>query len=282
MDIITNWFSNLNLDAIITSLNLIALSRALLLIVAGWFIARIARLTITRVFSSSLTAQQRLLLRRGVSYTIVSLFFISALRELGFDFNVLLGAAGIVTVAIGFASQTSVSNVISGLFLVLERTVEVDNVVHVNGHTGVVHSIDLLSTKLRTFDNLLIRIPNETMLKSDITNYSRFPIRRIDTLVGVAYTSDLKKVKEVLLEVANTNPLSLDEPAPIIVAKGFGDSSIDFQFSVWGTAENYLELLNSIHENIKEAFTTHDIEIPYPHRVMIPLSSEHAEEIVLE
>jgi hypothetical protein len=102
------------------------------------------------------------------------------MRQLGFDFTVLLGAAGIVTVAIGFASQTSASNLISGLFLVWRRRSGIGDIVTVDGVTGEVLSVDLLSTKLRTFDNLQVRIPNETMVKARITTLNRFPLRRVD------------------------------------------------------------------------------------------------------
>ena len=132
----------------------------------------------------------------------------------------------------------------------------------------------LLSTKIRTFDNLLVRIPNETMIKTDITNYNRFPIRRIDTQIGVSYEQDLKHVKNTLQRIALDNPLSLDEPAPIIIAQGFGESSINFQFSVWGARENYLALRNSIQQDIKEIFEQEGINIPYPHRIFIEKTSD--------
>jgi small-conductance mechanosensitive channel len=239
--------------------------QALILFVAGLIVARLARTLVVRSLEGRMNAQHLLLLRRSVSYGILTLFLISALRELGFDFGVLLGAAGIISLAVGFASQTSVSNLISGLFLVFERAVEAGDVVKVAGFTGEVLSIDLLSTKLRTFDNLLVRIPNETMVKAEITNLSRFPIRRIDTVVGVAYKADLDLVQRVLFEIADSNPLSLEEPAPVLIAQGFGSSSIDYQFSVWGRSENFLALRNGIQQQIKEAFERHGIEIPFPH-----------------
>ncbi len=207
--------------------------------------------------------QQLTLARRAVSYT---LFLASAMRELGFNFGVLLGAAGIVTLAIGFASQTSVSNVISGLFMILERSVGVGDVIKVGSTTGEVIAIDLLSTKLRTFDNLLVRIPNETMIKAEITTLTRFPIRRSRRRIGVAYKDDLQQVEQVLLAVADRNPLSLQEPQPLLIARGFGESSIDYLLGVRVKRENFLELRNQIYREIKEAFDDAGIEIPFPQR----------------
>ena len=243
-----------------------ALTQATIIFLVGFFVARLARLAIVRGLASRLSRQQLMLLRRGVSYTILILFTASAVRELGFDLSVLLGAAGIVTVAVGFASQTSISNLISGLFLVLEGAVEVGDVVKVDTTMGEVLSIDLLSTKLRTFDNLLVRIPNETLVKTNITNYNRFPIRRVDLQIGVAYKEDLAKVIDVLQEVAHENPICLEEPAPLLISQGFGDSSINYQFSIWGKTENYLDLRNSMQADVKAAFDAAGIEIPFPHR----------------
>ncbi|CAN5898782.1 mechanosensitive ion channel family protein [soil metagenome] len=240
--------------------------KATILVVGGFVLARLARVGVVRTFAKTLSRQQLMLLRRAASYTILGLFFVSALRELGFDFGVLLGAAGIVTLAVGFASQTSVSNLISGLFVVLERAVEVGDVITIDGVTGEVLSIDLLSTKLRTFDNLFVRIPNETMVKTKITNLNRFPLRRVDLSIGVAYKEDLGEVVKLLKEVAFKNKLCLDEPEPVFIAQGFGDSSVDYQFSVWAKTENYLALRNSMQLDIKKAFDAAGIELPFPHR----------------
>ncbi|MEX2543090.1 MAG: mechanosensitive ion channel family protein [Trueperaceae bacterium] len=242
--------------------------RAVLLVLGGILLARAARFTVRRGFARTLSAQQRVMLERALTYTILTLFVVSALRQLGFNLGVLIGAAGIVTVAIGFASQTSASNLISGLFLTLENAVAVGDVIRVEGVTGEVLSVDLLSTKVRTFDNLLVRIPNETMVKTQITNLNRFPIRRVDLQIGVAYKQDLEQVQRVLFEVADRNPLSLEEPAPLLIAQGFGESSVDYQFSVWAKSENFLELRNGMQHQIKDAFDANGIEIPFPHRTI--------------
>jgi small-conductance mechanosensitive channel len=246
--------------------------RAALLVVGGILLARAARFTVRRAFTRTLTPQQRVMLERALTYTILGLFAVSALRQLGFNLGVLVGAAGIITVAIGFASQTSASNLISGLFLTLENAVAVGDVIKVEGVTGEVLSVDLLSTKVRTFDNLLVRIPNETMVKTQITNLNRFPIRRVDLQVGVAYKQDLEEVQRVLFEVADLNPLALEEPAPLLIAQGFGESSINYQFSVWAKSENFLELRNGMQRQIKQAFDAHGIEIPFPHRTLVAAS----------
>ena len=243
------------------------LVQAVVKIGIGLVLGRVLGNGLARMFGGD-DAQRTMILRRVSFYAVAGLFAASALMDLGFDLGVLLGAAGILTVAIGFASQTSASNVISGLFLLGERPFSVGDVIRVNGTTGEVLSVDLLSVKLRTFDNLFVRIPNETMIKSEVTNLRRFPIRRYDLQVGVAYKEDLRRVREVLLDVADRNPLCLEEPAPIIIFQGYGDSSINHQFSVWARTDNYLELRNSLPLEVKEAFDEAGIEIPFPHRTL--------------
>lgn len=238
--------------------------RAVALFVAGLVLAGLSRRMVGHLMRGR-RAQSRVLMVRTVRYVVLGLFTVSALRQLGFDFTVILGAAGILTAAVAFASQTSASNMISGLFLGLERSVEIGDVIRVNNVTGEVRSIDLLSTRLRTFDNLLVRIPNETMVRSEVTNVGRYPIRRYDLPVGVAYDTDLTLVKRILMEVADRNPLALEEPAPLIIAQGYGASSIDVQFSVWAARDNYLEVRNQIHQQVKEAFDREGIVIPFPH-----------------
>lgn len=249
-----------------------ALLRAVLYIVAGLLLARAARFALRRTFTA-LSKQQLVLLTRAAYYGIVTLFGISALRQFGFDFTVLLGAAGIVTVAIGFASQTSAANLIAGLFLVVEKAVNIGDIVTVDGVTGEVLSVDVLSTKLRTFDNLLVRIPNETMVKARITTLNRHPLRRVDINVGVSYASDMPLVVKTLQQVAHDNPLALDEPQPLVIWTGFNDSSIDYLFAVWGKSENFLALRNSITQEIKAAFDAAGIEIPFPQRTLQPGTS---------
>jgi len=257
-----DWLGNLSWAAALP------LARATILILLGLLFASLASRLAGRAMRQRLTSHTLQLIRRIIFYGILALFLASAMRELGFSLAVLMGAAGVLTVAIGFASQTTASNLISGLFLIGERSFEIGDLIRVGQTTGEVLSIDALSVKLRTMDNLYVRIPNETLIKSEVTTLSRFPIRRFDLTVGVAYKEDLNRVREVLMQVAEANVLCLDEPAPLFIFTGFGDSSLDIQFSVWARRENFLTLRNSISSEIKQAFDTAGIEIPFPHRTI--------------
>lgn len=211
------------------------------------------------------SAQRAMIVGKFVNYTGQVIIVVMVLREMGFELAPLLGAAGIIGIALGFASQTSVSNIISGLFLIGEQPFVVHDVIKINDIIGEVLSIDVLSVKLRTFDNRFVRIPNENLLKSEVITLTRFPIRRVDLTVSVAYKEDIRRVKEILSEIAEANPLCLQEPAPLIIFEGFGASSIDLKFAVWATRADWLNMKNQIYEEIKARFDREGIEIPFPH-----------------
>ncbi|MEZ4655283.1 MAG: mechanosensitive ion channel family protein [Candidatus Eisenbacteria bacterium] len=260
-----DFWHHLGLAELMTAERILVFARAAIILGSGWILARLVSRATERAFSRKMSPQETMLLRRLIFYTLFGLVLAAALHQLGFKLGVLLGAAGVLTVAIGFASQTSASNLISGLFLVAERPFVVGDVVKIEDVTGEVLSVDLLSVKLRTFDNLYIRVPNESVIKNRVTNLTFFPLRRVDLIVSVAYRENLAHVQDVLMKIADENPLAMEDPAPLIIFQQFGASSIDLQFSVWGRRQNYLALKNSIAEDVKRTFDAEDIEIPFPH-----------------
>ena len=241
------------------------LLKVLAIIAIGFVVLRILAALTAKMAGKKLSPQGVMVTRKVVLYGGYTLILFTVLRQMGFDLSAIMGAAGIAGVAIGFASQTSVSNLISGLFLVSEKPFEVGNVIEVAGTLGEVSSVDLLSTKVRTFDNRYVRIPNEMMIKEQVVNLTRFPIRRYDFQLGVAYKEDTRRVEAILREVAGQNPLVLDDPEPIFVFKNFGDSALEIQFSVWFVTTDYLKVKSNVLTEIKERFDVEGIEIPFPH-----------------
>jgi len=240
--------------------------RVLLILGAGYPLIRMAESVARRLGVKKLSPQSLMLLTKGVRYGLGAVLLVSLLHEMGFNLAALIGAAGIAGVALGFAAQTSLSNLISGLFLIAEKPFQIGDAVQIGDTTGLVHSIDLLSVKLRTFDNRFIRIPNETLIKNQFTNITRFPIRRFDIDIGVALKENTDRVIRVLEAVADQNPYCLDEPAPLVLFKGFGASSLDFMLGVWFEKSDLLKLRTSIMADIKRRFDEEGIEIPFPHR----------------
>jgi small-conductance mechanosensitive channel len=238
---------------------------SLFLLVLGLVLGSFAGRSAAKFMAQRSTRHHTVMVRRLVFYLIVLLFAMAALREAGFSLEVVLGAAGILTVAIGFASQTSASNMISGLFLLVEKPFEIGDVIEVDATIGEVIGIDMLSVKLRTPDNLYVRIPNETLIKTRVVNRSRFPIRRLDLTVGIAYAEDVERVEKLLLGLAQQNPVCLEEPKPFVVVTAFGPSSVDLQFSFWVPKDKVLDGRSGIMVGIKKALDREGIEIPFPH-----------------
>ena len=254
-----------NSETIQAAITWTAVLKSALILIAGWFLSGLATRTFRRAMAQKLSVHQLAIFGRLLFYSLLALFIVTAIHQLGFRLSVLLGAAGILTVAIGFASQTSASNLISGLFLIGEKAFQVGDVLKVGTDIGEVVSIDLLSVKLKTPDNLFVRIPNESLIKSTVINLTRYPIRRADLVIGVAYREDIKAVSDLLLELAAQEIRVLREPQPFCIVTDFGASSVDLQLSFWCRRELFRELKSHMMMTIKAEFDARDIEIPYPH-----------------
>ena len=260
------------LKSLFTGINADRLSEILVAIILcfiGFLIARLVSNTFIRTIGSRLNAHQRLLWRRGIFYFIFLLFIMTSLREAGFKLSVFLGAAGILTVALGFASQTSATNLISGLFLIGEGSFEVGDTIQITlirGQTieGQVISIDLLSVKLLTLDNVYIRLPNEQLIRTPVMNLSKYPIRRIPITLAINFHEDIIKVRQVLLDVAAKYPLVMDDPKATVTVTAFRESSIELLFSVWCRQENALKVRDEMQERVRNGFVENQIEIPVP------------------
>ena len=235
--------------------------------VAGYLLIQTLVILVRRVFLKHSSLQLRMLVTKAIVYigVIVIALAIVGILKLEAVFHTMLGAAGVLGIVLGVASQTSIGNIVSGFFLISEKSFEIGDLIRVGDKFGSVYSIDLLSIKIKTMDNQLIRVPNQTIISTDVTNVTKFPIRRMDIEVGVAYKEDLKKVAEILRAIAKENPLCLDEPEAVILTKVFNSSSIDFLFGVWFEKSNYLKVRNSIFQQITERFREEGIEIPFPH-----------------
>ena len=252
----SNYFTAENLEKILN---------ALIILVVGIIIIYSIAFITKKLLPRNLSKQRKMIISRLIQYTgYIALFFI-VIAELKVKLAPLFGAAGLIGLVIGVASQTSIGNIVSGLFLVSEKSFEIGDVIRIGDKAGVVYSIDLLSIKIKTFDNLLLRIPNQTVISTELTNITKFPIRRLDFTVSVAYKEDLATVKSLLEKVAKQNPLCLDEPEPLIVFQTFGSSGIDILLGVWFEKANYLKVKNSVFQEIKSIFDAEGIEIPFPH-----------------
>jgi small-conductance mechanosensitive channel len=235
-----------------------------LILLIGFVLARALASLAGRLAERRGTAQAEMITRRLVFYAVLGLAVAMSLDTMGVELGVLLGAAGILTVAIGFAAQTSASNLISGVFLLGERPFSVGETIEVGGTTGEVLAVDLLSVKLRTFDNLYVRVPNETLIKSQITNLSRNPIRRIDMELRVAYSEDLDRLRALLFSLADADPDILEEPEPKVWVDRLGESAIHIRFLVWAANRTgFFDVRSRLLETVARALQQHHVAIGY-------------------
>lgn len=209
------------------------------------------------------------LLKKGALSLLWMLVIIQALHAVGVDLLGVLGAAGVVGVAVGFASQTALSNLISGIFLVSERSIKLGDYIRVNGEEGKVEEVNLLSVSLRQLDNSLVRIPCELMIKNPVVNVTHGLMRRCDYQVGVDYQSDLEKVRAVVLQAAAAEEKVLKDPAPLVTFTQFGESSIDLGVGVWCQNDNYAEVRYHFANTLLKAFEREGIKIPFPVRQIL-------------
>lgn len=239
------------------------IAKALVVIVVGLMLARLAARLTERLLLSRQDRQAAMLARKGVFWLLTSLVVVTALHQLGFNLGVLLGAAGILTVAIGFASQTSASNLISGMFLLGEKPFAVGDMITVGDVTGEVLSIDALSVKLRTFDNIFVRIPNESILKDRVRTISKFPIRRFDLKLTVGFEEDLTQLENILRGASDGNKVALQEPKPLFMLLGYEEWGIGVQFSVWAARSDFFTLRSNLTKEVQQALKAAGVRIPY-------------------
>lgn len=185
------------------------------------------------------------------------------------SFLAILGAAGL---AIGLALQGSLSNFAGGVLILLFKPFKVGDVITGQGHTGTVSKIDILYTHLLTFDNKEVVIPNGNLANSDVVNITAQPTRRVDIAVGVSYNTDLKKAREVILDILKKDERVHADPEPVVWLNNFGDSSLDLVVRAWANKDDVWPVYFETMEKIKGAFDQHHIEIPFPQRVVHQLS----------
>ena len=199
-----------------------------------------------------------------VYYALMIVVLLTALGKLGVEttsFLAILGAAGL---AIGLALKDSLGNFASGVMIILFKPFKVGDTVTAGGVTGTVKEVGIFSSIFVTVDNQKIIVPNGSITTGSITNINAYETRRIDLVVGIGYQDDIKKAKEVLINVANSNEKILVEKGIAVVVSELGESSVNFTISVWVNTPDYGEVKFFLLENIKLSFDKEGITIPFP------------------
>lgn len=214
------------------------------------------------------------LLNRFSGALVYSIAVVLALDILGVNVMPFVAGAGVLGVAVGFAAKDTLSNLIAGILLIIDRPFEVGDRIEVwsapagSATWGDVIDIGLRATKIQTTDNIIIVIPNNEIMKRDIVNYTLISSNiRVRINIGVAYDTDIERAKAVVLKVASEIDWVSQHPAPRVVVRNFGESSVDLQLRVWiQDARQRMNTISAVTDKVKSAFDREGIEIPYPKR----------------
>ncbi|MGC9471088.1 MAG: mechanosensitive ion channel family protein [Bacteroidales bacterium] len=239
----------------------------IIIIVAAWLIVLLFRKLMNRqVKSKRVDLGTSHAVINLVKYLVWVLAIGLALESIGVKLTLLLAGSAALLVGVGLGLQQIFRDIISGFFLLFDRSIEVGNVVELNNLVGRVQSIGLRTTRILTRDNITMIIPNSEFIEGFVINWSSMDeLTRFHVNVGVAYGSDVRKVERVLLDCAGKNPDVSNQIAPFVRFNNFGDSSLDFQLYFWTQRSFEVENIKSdLRFAIDKAFRENDIRIPFP------------------
>jgi small-conductance mechanosensitive channel len=244
-------------------------SAILVLLVARLLVWTITKIILKRYYNvRHIEYSSQFAINQILSYVIFVMAFIVMLESLGIKMTLLWGGAAALLVGIGLGLQQTFNDLISGIILLFERTVEVGSVLEISGMVGTVRKIGIRTSIIETRDNLAVIVPNSQLIVDQVINWSHNDDKaRFNVSVGVAYGSDTQKVKELLLKVAHEHPDALKSPVPFVRFVSFGEYSLGMELHFWSSKLIPIENIKSdLRFAIDRSFRENDIRIPYPQR----------------
>ncbi|KAF6247372.1 mechanosensitive ion channel family protein [Nitrosopumilus sp. b3] len=262
-----------NLEAIEIAGGLTVLSLLIggIIMGVGIIIARTFRLLFTKYYAPKLAQDSAKNLGKLIYFGIIILAFLVFTSTTGVDFSGLLVAGGIFGIVIGFATQSVVSNLISGIFLMIEKPVKQGDKIEIPGVdvSGTLLDISTFSVRVRRFDGTIIRVPNEVFFTSNIRSLSSTPVRRSEAIIGIAYKEDIDGAVSVMeKQIRKSMPFVLTLPAPEFRIKELADSSVNIEVLVWHPRDDWDQVGPQLLKVAKKALDDAGIEIPFPQRVI--------------
>ena len=234
-----------------------------------WFIGRKIVKIILAIFDTIFTKAdvETVLsdfLKSIIGAVLTAFIAIAALEKLGVPTTSLVAIFGAAGLAIGLSMQDSLKNFAAGVLIIINRPFKSGDFIEAAGVAGVVETVAVFSTTIKTGDNREIIVPNGNVYGGVIINYSAKDTRRIDLVIGIGYDDDIKKAKQVLTSILEAEPLLLKEPAFAIALGDLADSSVNFNVRPWVNSSDYWAARSSLLETIKLTFDAEGISIPYP------------------
>jgi small-conductance mechanosensitive channel len=239
------------------------------IIIAAFFFSKVVTIYFRRSLKEKMSKDHLEIILKLISYTIITvavLFFV--LPALDVEASSILVAGSVVGLVIGFASQSIVGNLISGIFLMIERPIKVGNLVNIDGNSGSVEDISLISTIIRTYDGLYVRIPNQSVFTTNITNYVANVARRFEYVVGIRYTDDADQAKAIIKDIIREHPFALKNPAPMVFVDTLGDNAVNIIVRIWAPSTDWYGIKTELLWIIKKTLEENGIEIAFPQRTL--------------
>ncbi len=228
-------------------------------ILIKWFVKRMQKSKFAQKNDKTVTT----VLSHFISAGLYVLLIVIIIGILGVPTASVIAAIASAGVAIGLALQGALSNIAGGIMILIMRPFRVGDFVEIAGESGTVTDVGIFYTQLTTTDNKIVTIPNGTVMGDTVVNYSMKDTRRVELVFGVAYGSDVERVKAILLEEASRHELVLADPAPFARLSNQNDSSLDFTLRVWTKSADYWQVHFDLLERMTARFEQEGIEIPY-------------------
>ena len=257
MDKAIEWASSSGISAI----------TALAILFFGIWVAKILRGTTRRVMIKREVEPTLVKFGTNILYAVLVIFVVTAaLNNLGIQTTSIIAVLGAAGLAIGLALQSSLSNFAAGIMILVFHPFKLGDFIDGAGITGTVEELGVFVTRLRTPDNKAIFVPNGKLAGDNLTNFTRNDTRRMDMVIGVGYGEDVRKVRDVLLDIINEDERMLKDPAPRVAVLELADSSVNFAFRPWVPTDLYWDIYFDTMEKIKLRLDEKGIEIPFPQR----------------
>ena len=240
---------------------------AALIALVGWWLAKWVSRVLYRALSRAGVEPTLAGFLRNMAYAVMLVVvLITAMQKVGVSTASLLAVLGAAGLAVGLAMKDSLSNIASGVMLIVLRPFRDGDSVQAAGLEGVIEEVRIFQTRMRTADNRLIVLPNSMITTAPIINFTAKPQRRIDILVGVGYDDDLKKAKDILLRIALDNALVLKQPEPVVQVTRLSESSVDLTLFAWTKTKDFGDTKSQLTEAVRTQIIGNGLNIPYPQR----------------
>lgn len=255
---------------------------ALVLLIVFWVVTKLIKNGLSRALGRAHVPEDaREVIVRFAGYAVMIVALLTVASQLGIKVTSIIAGLGVVGLAVSFAAQDTVANVISGVTLLIDRPFKKGDWVCIGDTHATVSQVRLRTTVLTTFDNETLVMPNKALAQERIVNFTLVPRIRIRVAIGIAYKEDIATARQTMLGTLEGDDRILAEPAPMVIVTGLGDSSVNLEMRFW-TEESLLKfpLQWEYIEKCKKALDAANIEIPFPHQQLFLERSEGLSDLI--